>query len=257
MTPPGLRVFDGDAASAAVVMVHGIRVSSSMWLPHARRLAPDFRVSAPDLPGHGALHGGTFTLAAAVEALDAAVAEADAATGRRPLVVGMSLGGFVAMAHAATRPGHLRGLLVCGSTARARGWKALAYTAAAHIDERRSEEHSTEANARLFRRHATPECAEAVIAGGFARHAFGEAVRELRRVDILDLAARLRTPIRFVNGRRDLLFRQEEKTFLRAVRAAGTAAHLAHAPGDHLFPLQDPDAFADLVRDFHTGLPAT
>ncbi|MFJ6837179.1 alpha/beta fold hydrolase [Streptomyces sp. NPDC091209] len=160
MTPPGLRVFDGDAASAAVVLVHGIRVSSSMWLPHARRLAPDFRVSAPDLPGHGALHGGTFTLAVAVEALDAAVAEADAATGRRPLVVGMSLGGFVAMAHAATRPGHLRGLLVCGSTARARGWKALAYTAAAHIDERRSEEHSTEANARLFRRHATPECAE-------------------------------------------------------------------------------------------------
>ncbi|WP_406835994.1 alpha/beta fold hydrolase [Streptomyces sp. AHU1] len=257
MTLPGLHVFDGGATSAAVVMVHGIRVSSSMWLPHARRLAPDFRVSTLDLPGHGILHDETFTLASAVEALDAAVAEAGAATGGRPLVVGMSLGGFVAMAHAATRPGQLRGLLICGSTARARGWKALAYTAAAHIDQRRSEEHSAEANARLFRRRAIPECAEAVIAGGFARHAFGEAVRELRRVDVLDLAARLRTPTRFVNGRRDLLFRQEEKTFLRAVRAAGTTAHLTHAPGDHLFPLQDPDGFADLVRDVHTGLPAT
>ncbi|MFF4899749.1 alpha/beta fold hydrolase [Streptomyces sp. NPDC001068] len=255
MTGSGLRVFGGGTA-AAVVMVHGIRVSSSTWLPHARRLTPDFRVSAPDLPGHGALRGGTFTLAAAVGELDAAVAEAYRATGRRPLVVGMSLGGFVAMAHAAAHPDLVRGLLVCGSTARARGLKALAYTAAARLDERRGEERSAAANARLFRRHTTPECAEAVIAGGFARHAFGQAVLELRRVDVLGLAARLRTPTRFVNGRRDLPFRLEEGAFLRAVRAAGTPAHLAHAPGSHLFPLQDPDAFADLVRDAHAGLPA-
>ncbi|WP_431945516.1 alpha/beta fold hydrolase [Actinacidiphila sp. bgisy167] len=255
MTEPTSRVFGGDRTDSAVVMLHGIRVSSSMWLPHARRLAPAFRVSTPDLPGHGALRGRTFTLAAAVEALDPVVAEAHAVTGRRPLVVGMSLGGFVAMAHAALCPEHVHGLLVCGSTARPRGWKALAYTAAARIDELRSEERSTEVNARLFRRHATPECAEAVIAGGFARHAFGEAVRELRRVDFLDLAARLRTPTRFVNGRRDLLFRLEEQTYVRAVRGGGTTAHLSHAPGDHLFPLQDPDAFADLVRHTHARLP--
>ncbi|OIJ64028.1 alpha/beta hydrolase [Streptomyces mangrovisoli] len=238
-----------------MVMVHGIRVSSAMWLPHIRRLSPDFRVSAPDLPGHGTLRARTFTLDAAVAALDAAVAEAHDATGRRPLVVGMSLGGFVAVAHAAARPERVRGLLVCGSTARARGWKALAYTTAARIDERRGEVRSAEANARLFRRHTTPECAEAVISGGFARRAFGEAVGELRRTDVLGLAARLRTPTRFVNGRRDLLFRLEERTFVEAVRAAGTPVRLSHAPGDHLFPLQDPDAFADLVRAVHSRLP--
>ncbi|MBC2865185.1 alpha/beta hydrolase [Streptomyces mexicanus] len=257
MTGPVPRVFGGDeTAAGAVVMVHGIRVSSSMWLPHARRLVPDFRVSAPDLPGHGTLHGQTFTLAAAVEALDAAVTEAHTATGRRPLVVGMSLGGFVAMAHAADHPERVRGLLVCGSTARTRGWKALAYSTAARIDERRGEERSAAANARLFHRHTSPECAEAVIAGGFARHAFGEAVRELRRVDVLGLAARLRVPTQFVNGRRDLLFRLDEQAFLKAVRGGGTPVRLAHAPGDHLFPLQDPDAFAALVRDTHGRLPA-
>ncbi|MEU0333934.1 alpha/beta fold hydrolase [Streptomyces sp. NPDC006193] len=256
MSLPGLHVFDGHDSASAVVLVHGIRVSSSMWVPHARRLTPDFRVSAPDLPGHGALHGRAFTLAAAVEALDAVVTEAHTATGRRPLVVGMSLGGFVAMAHAAAHPDRVRGLLVCGSTARARGWKALAYTAAARVDERRSAERSAAVNARFFRRHTSPECAEAVIAGGFARHAFGEAVQELRRVDFLGLAAGLRTPTRFVNGRRDLLFRLEEQAFLKAVRGGGTTAHLAHAPGGHLFPLQDPDAFSDLVRDAHVRLLA-
>jgi pimeloyl-ACP methyl ester carboxylesterase len=255
MTRPGLRVFGRDEAAGAVVLVHGIRLSSSMWLPHARRLSPDFRVSAPDLPGHGTLQDRAFTLAAAVEAVDVAVAETHAATGRRPLVVGMSLGGYVALAHAATRPQHVRGLLLCGSTAQPRGWKALAYTAAARIDEHRSEERSAALNARLFRRHTAPECAEAVIAGGFARRAFGEAVQELRRVDFLRLAARLRTPTRFVNGSRDLLFRLEERAFLTAVRSTGAPAHLAHVPGGHLFPLQAPDAFTDLIQHTHTRFP--
>lgn len=253
MTRRGLRVFGSDEAAAAVVLVHGIRLSSSMWAPLAERLAPDFRVSTPDLPGHGAFRDGRFTLASAVEALGAAVAEAHTATGRRPLVVGMSLGGYVAMAHAAARPQHLRGLLLCGSTAQPRGWKALAYSAAARIDARRTEERSDELNARLFRRHTAPECAEAVLAGGFARHAFGEAVQELRRVDFLSLAGRLRTPTQFVNGNRDLLFRQDERAFLRAVRRTGTPAHLTHVPGTHLFPLQDPDAFAEVVQCAYAG----
>ncbi|MFD4786027.1 alpha/beta fold hydrolase [Streptomyces sp. NPDC058459] len=255
MNRPGVRVF-GDENASPVVMVHGIRVSSSMWLPHARRLAPGFRVSAPDLPGHGTLHDRAFSLAGAVEALDAAITEAHAVTGRRPLVVGMSLGGYVAMAHAVARPEHVRGLLVCGSTARPQGWKGLAYATAARVDERRSAERGARVNARFFLRHATAECAEAVISGGFARHAFGEAVGELRRLDALGLAARLRVPTRFVNGRRDLLFRLDERAFLKAVRGGGTPASLTHAPGDHLFPLRDPDAFAELVRDTHARLRA-
>ncbi|WP_274537005.1 hypothetical protein [Kitasatospora sp. CB01950] len=38
--------------TAPAAPVHGIRRSTAMRRPH---LAPDHRVTAPDLPGHGAL----------------------------------------------------------------------------------------------------------------------------------------------------------------------------------------------------------
>ncbi|MFI9788293.1 alpha/beta fold hydrolase [Kitasatospora sp. NPDC051984] len=66
-----------------IVPVHGIRPSATMWRPHLRRLTPDFRVRAADLPDHG-------TLAAAGAAAHDAVLETREATGRRPLLLGMS-----------------------------------------------------------------------------------------------------------------------------------------------------------------------
>src|SRR3712207_4254294 len=41
------------AGSPVVVLVHGLGVSSRYMAPTARRLAPSYRVYAPDLPGFG------------------------------------------------------------------------------------------------------------------------------------------------------------------------------------------------------------
>ncbi|MFI1293627.1 alpha/beta fold hydrolase [Streptomyces sp. NPDC020792] len=253
MARAGLWVY-GDNAAPPIVLVHGIRVSASMWTPHARRLAPDFRVSAVDLPGHGTLREHTFTLAAAVRQLDDAVAEAARATGRRPLVLGMSLGGYVALAHAVRGPHSVQALVLCGSTARPRGWKALAYSTAARVNDLLGPERSAARDERLFRRHTTKECADAILAGDLAMRAFGEAVRELRQIDFLALTACLTHPVLFVNGRVDFVFRPDERIFLNTARRAGVPAKLIHAPGGHLFPLQDPQSFVQLVKRAHREL---
>ncbi|MDH6213395.1 alpha/beta fold hydrolase [Streptomyces pseudovenezuelae] len=185
---PGLRVC-GDDTAAPIVLVHGVRVSASMWTPHGRRLVPDFRVSTVDLPGHGALTDRTFTSADAVRELDGAVRESTESTGRRPLVVGMSLGGFTTMAHAARFPDHAAALVLCGATAQPRGLKGLVYGAAARLNDLMGPQRSAARDERLFRRRTTPECADAVLADGLAMRAFGEAVRELRKVDFLTVAA--------------------------------------------------------------------
>jgi 2-hydroxy-6-oxonona-2,4-dienedioate hydrolase len=52
----GLRMHvrvAGDGASPPVVLVHGLGVSSRYFLPTQMRLARDFHVFAPDLPGFG------------------------------------------------------------------------------------------------------------------------------------------------------------------------------------------------------------
>jgi 2-hydroxy-6-oxonona-2,4-dienedioate hydrolase len=43
----------GPTGVPPIVLIHGLVISSLYMVPTARRLAPNFRVLAPDLPGFG------------------------------------------------------------------------------------------------------------------------------------------------------------------------------------------------------------
>ncbi|MEU3492185.1 alpha/beta hydrolase [Kitasatospora cineracea] len=251
----GLTVFGPDGAPP-VVLVHGIRLSATMWRPHVRRLVPDFRVGTPDLPCHGALAERSFTLEAAVDAVRGAVREAYGATGRRPLLLGLSLGGYVSLAHTVRYPGDVAGVVLHGCTARTSGASAAVYAAAGRLNDRLGPERSARLQERAMRRMLPAESAEAVLAGGFHLPALTEGVTELRRHDFLALAGRLAVPTLYLNGRSDLPFRADERHFLAATRAAGTPARLFHTRGGHLLSLTDPDRFTALIRRAHHLLAA-
>ena len=94
-----------------VVLLHGWGMTAAVWDELAARLAPRFRVHAPDLPGYGAR--------AAVRALHArALAAARGARARRARcrVVGWSLGAQVALAWARARPRQVERLVLIGAT---------------------------------------------------------------------------------------------------------------------------------------------
>lgn len=93
-----------------IVLVHGLGSTRAHWLPTARLLARDHRVTLVDLPGHGVSDmPDPFSLAQAVTALDLALAE----TGPGPVVlVGHSLGGLVCAAEAIAHPERVRGLVL-------------------------------------------------------------------------------------------------------------------------------------------------
>lgn len=104
----------GSTASPTLVLVHGGAAHARWWSPLAPLFARDHRVVALDLSGHGdsdrraTYRAGTW----AREVL--AVAEAAGGTGR-PLVVGHSMGGFVAMVAAAEHGPELAGAIVLDS----------------------------------------------------------------------------------------------------------------------------------------------
>ncbi|WP_262391703.1 alpha/beta fold hydrolase [Nocardiopsis sp. CNR-923] len=80
-----------------IVLVHGMRVSGSMWRPQVEWLRERGRtVVAPDLPGHGSRRGEVFSLGAAVDTVLGAIE----GVGGRALLAGLSLGGFVSIAAA-------------------------------------------------------------------------------------------------------------------------------------------------------------
>lgn len=90
-------------APPGIVFVHGLRTSSAIWEHQARAArAAGYETRAVDLPGHGARRGERFSGAAALDAVDEAVGSLP--TGSRYALVGLSLGGYTALAHASARP---------------------------------------------------------------------------------------------------------------------------------------------------------
>ncbi|WP_328926168.1 alpha/beta hydrolase [Streptomyces sp. NBC_00190] len=250
---PGLYTA-GPRDGTPLVLVHGIRLSAWMWAPYAARLAPDFRITACDLPGHGALRTDPFTLEGAVEQIDAAVAEARDATGLSPWVAGSPLGGYATLAYGAARPGRAAGLLVNGATARTTGGVRRVYATADRVLRAMGESRADRLNRWLFRRALPSEVCAAVLRGGLAVRGFGQVVADLAGRDFLAMAGSITTPVVFVNGRRDRLFRSGERDFVEAVRSAGTPVRLAHVPGSHVLCLTDPDTFSRVLVRGHREL---
>jgi pimeloyl-ACP methyl ester carboxylesterase len=105
-----LHVTD-QGTGPAIVFLHGMGSSSATWTNCMNLLAPTHRVVALDLLGHG---GSPVPDDPADYTRDAALADIDELLATLPpaVLVGHSLGGYLAMAHAATRPNVARGIVV-------------------------------------------------------------------------------------------------------------------------------------------------
>lgn len=106
------RGADPASNRPALLFLHGVGSSSATWTAVMDRLASAHPVAAFDLLGHGASptpdDPALFTRNAALDDIDDVLAE----LGAPVVLVGHSLGGYLALAHAATRPGVARGLVV-------------------------------------------------------------------------------------------------------------------------------------------------
>jgi pimeloyl-ACP methyl ester carboxylesterase len=102
-------------SDAPVVLVHGLGVSSRYLAPTGRRLAEDYRVYAPDLPGFGQSERPRTTLT--VEGLaEALIAWMDAAGLERAALLGNSLGCQVIVEAAVRYPRRVSQLVLVGPT---------------------------------------------------------------------------------------------------------------------------------------------
>jgi 2-hydroxy-6-oxonona-2,4-dienedioate hydrolase len=98
-----------------VVLVHGQIISSRYMVPTAERLASQFRVLAPDLPGFG--HSDKPRRILCVPELAEALGAWMNAIGlRRAALVGNSLGCQIAVDLAVRRPELVEALVLCGPT---------------------------------------------------------------------------------------------------------------------------------------------
>jgi len=95
-----------------IVFLHGMGSSSGTWAAQMAALEDRFTVVAWDLLGHGRspvpADPRLYSRDGALDDLDEVLATLDG----QPVLVGHSLGGYLSLAHAATRPGDVRGMVV-------------------------------------------------------------------------------------------------------------------------------------------------
>lgn len=226
-----------------VVFVHGTRVSGACWVRQVELLRGDHPVATPDLPGHGARRGERFTLDRAVATVLDAIDRIAGRTGRA-LVVGHSLGGYVAIAAAGRHPTRVAGLVPVGCTLVPSPGLLAPFRVGSRLLSLWPD-HGERVNARLFRRALPAEVAEPMIAAGLANEIIGEVLAEVSTSDPIGDLARYPGVTRLVNGRYDH-FRLQERRFLEGCRLGA----LTVVPGaGHFLPLTFGERFARLVRD--------
>jgi len=206
------------APARPIVLVHGTRTSSAIWAPQVAELERRGHVThAIDLPGHGARAHERFTLDGALDAVGAAV---DACTAP-PLLVGLSLGGYVSLAYAGRHEERVAGVIAAGCSTQTRGPLLRAYG------------------------HVSTWVTRAFHLGGGTWHVVTDMLQALAAYSPLTDLRRLTLPVWLVNGRHDPL-RLEERRYLRAHAGARLTVvpHAGHDVNTHA-----PDAFNRVLLD--------
>lgn len=199
--------------NAQVVLVHGIRTSSTMWRAQLAHLAErGIPATAVDLPGHGSRRDELFSLDGAIETIDAAVR---AAAAHGPvLLVGHSLGGLICTSYVgALPPPPVAGFIGASCTALPRGTGLRAYRLIARTVNALPDQGRW-LTARMLAATLPDETRGDFAAGGYAFAAQDDALASLAALDLAAAVQRIRIPLWWVNGQFDQL-RTHERLFQR------------------------------------------
>jgi pimeloyl-ACP methyl ester carboxylesterase len=240
----------GPAHAPPIVFVHGALMGRSVWRPQIDALADRFRCISVDLPGHGTQRDRPFELDDAVAGVIRAI---DAETGGRAVLVGLSLGGYVAMALAGRHPGKVRGLVIAGSTREPTGVSRLAFLLYAAALRVAPESLVRTLAFAYFRRRYGSLLGAAITAGGHFARGGARAVRRIAGQRFRDRLVAYGGPILVINGTLDLVFRIGAGRFLAGVprvtnRVIPRAGHLSN--------VDRPEVFTGLIEEFIGSLPA-
>ncbi|WP_347172785.1 alpha/beta fold hydrolase [Polaribacter uvawellassae] len=100
---------------STIVLLHGFLENSSMWNSITKELSKQNRVICIDLLGHGKTDciGYIHSMELMAEAVEAVLKHLRI---RKPIIIGHSMGGYVALAFAEKNPNNLKGLCLMNST---------------------------------------------------------------------------------------------------------------------------------------------
>jgi pimeloyl-ACP methyl ester carboxylesterase len=229
----------------SLILIHGASISGASWVGVVDHLDQGVVASTPDLPGHGTRRGTGFDFDSAI----ALTIEEMERTGEpRSILVGESLGGYVAMAAAEENPDRVAGLMLIGSSANFTGIRAglARFSAVTYRLMNRfvSKSWIEKRSELMLRKECPPEYADRVLAGGISADVVADVFAPLVGVDFSAKLGRLDCPIRIVNGEKDFMNRRPAEAF---ASTASNARVLVVPGASHAVSLSAPRQLAELI----------
>jgi len=234
-----------------IVFLHGTRLTGASWAAQAEDLADEFHVLTPDLPGHGSAADAPFTIdVAAARVADLIATQAHDG---RAVVVGLSLGGYVAMAVAAGWPDRVRGLAISGATAEPAGPRAFFYRALATAYRATPTRLEEALNTRYYTWRYPVRITAPILADGYWFGGGAGALRSLVGERFKPRLAAYPGPSLLINGEYDVFFRSTERSF---ANVAANPRRVVIRGARHMTNLDRPEAFTRAVRQFARAVTA-
>jgi pimeloyl-ACP methyl ester carboxylesterase len=243
-----------------LVLIHGIGADGRMFGPVVERLAGAARIVVWNLPGYaGKPLDGPLDFPGLASAL---AADLDALGIERAVLLGHSIGGMVVQELAATIPERVRALILSATTAAfgSRDGSFQSEFVQARLGPldagRTMAEMAAKAAPRLVGSAAAPEAAPELmrLMSQVPEATFRAAIRCLVTFDRRADLARIAAPTLLIAGEEDT--NAPLKTMTRLAEAiSGSRLEILSGIG-HLAPLECPDRYAGIVRQFLAELPA-
>jgi 3-oxoadipate enol-lactonase len=240
-----------------VLFIHGFPLSNEMWRSTAERLSDRWRCICPDLRGHG--QSAASPAASMARFADDLAAMLDKLPVRRPaVIVGLSMGGYIAFEFFRRHRNRVRAMVLCDTRANADAPDGAARreAMAQAVLKEGSRAAADAMIGQLFAPDALPTLKQHwhdIISRNSPMGVAAAARAMATRADSIPTLVQIDCPTLLVVGREDVLTPPGPmQEMARSIR--GSRLEIIDSAG-HMPPVEQPEEFARVIRAFLDALP--
>jgi pimeloyl-ACP methyl ester carboxylesterase len=234
----------GTNRSKSIIFIHGAGVTHQWWHPQLQHFSDRFQVIAIDLPGHGVSADIPFKLDSSIEKILDLVKNLDLG---KVLLVGISLGGYVAINFASKYPDSIAGLFLSGCSINMSGLRGLGFRLTGLMLRQKGTDWLEQTQLQGYRKLLEPSLLEPVLRDGFFPKAAIESFFGLSGKNFYRMLPEIPAPIMLANGENDELNRKAESKFINGSVNAVSSPILG---AGHLANLEQPSTFNTYLEEF-------